>query len=98
MCQAFETIGCGSGYKCGIPGETIKQTTSCHDESLLRSRTTKSSASAAILDFSLSSQTIGTAPPAHNALAAVKPDRPSPKTATLHPLYPRTGIINVTLM
>ncbi len=81
-----------------MPGETIKQTISCQDEFLLRSRITKSSASAAILDFSLSSQTIGSAPPARNALAAVNPERPKPRTATLHPVYPRTGIISATLM
>ena len=98
LSHAFETILCGVGYKCGIPGETIKLTIPSQDVSFDKSRILKSSASAAIRDCSLSSQTIGSAPPARKARAALKPERPRPKTATLQPVYPRTGTISVTSM
>lgn len=46
----------------------------------------------------LSSQHTGRAPPARNARAADRPERPSPKTATRLPVNPCTGIIVLPLL
>ena len=78
---------CGSGYKCGIPGEVIKRSMpsrppligSTHLNPFSRARSRPSSSSSQHKTF---------APPANEACAATKPERAIPKIRTVRPLTP----------
>ena len=91
--RAALTIGFGVGYKCGIPGLTIRRATSAKVPGIFRSTHSKPSPCAISRAASLSSQQIAAAPPSRKARAADRPERPKPRTATFLPERPWTGIM-----
>ena len=90
--RAFSTVQCGLGWVSGTPGDSIRAA-NFDQSAVVRSTTSRPSASAAARAAGFSSHSATWAPPALRACAAARPVRARPNTATVRPSKPLTGII-----
>src|SRR5919197_2945209 len=94
--RARATTGCGSGWVCGMPGDSTSEVSS--ERSAVRRSTIGTPFSSAARRFSSSSSQAQTsAPPRSSARAATSPDLPRPRTATGRPSKGKTSIIGAAL-
>ena len=90
--RALSTVQCGAGWVSGTPGDSIRAA-NWLQSALDRSTSGRPSAAAASREAGFSSHSATFAPPAMRARAAASPVRARPKTATVFPSKPRTGIM-----
>ncbi len=89
---ALSTVQCGLGWLSGTPGDSIRAAKS-PQSAVVRSVSSRPSATATARVPALSSHSATFAPPASRARAAASPVRARPKTATVFPAKTRTGIM-----